>query len=300
MKKKNTWAALPVLAAGTLWGLMGLFVRRLNAAGLGSMEVAELRILTGLALVGLYLLIARRDLLRVRLRDLWCFFGTGVISLLLFSNCYFTAMRYASLSAAAVLLYTAPAFVMVLSLLLFRERLTARKGAALGLAFLGCVLVSGLGSDAALSLPGLLFGLGAGFFYALYSIFGRYAIRRGYQAWTLTFYTFLFCALGGAALTDWGAVGAALSASGPGTAGWILTMGVVTAVLPYVLYAVGLEHMESSRASILASVEPVVGTLVSVLLFHEPLTAGGVAGTALVLSAVALLSLPARAKTAQE
>ena len=287
MKKKNTWAALPVLAAGTLWGLMGLFVRRLNAAGLGSMEVAELRILTGLALVGLYLLVARRDLLRVRLRDLWCFFGTGVISLLLFSNCYFTAMRYASLSAAAVLLYTAPAFVMVLSLLLFRERLTARKGAALGLAFLGCVLVSGLGSDAALSLPGLLFGLGAGFFYALYSIFGRYAIRRGYQAWTLTFYTFLFCALGGAAL----------SASGPGTAGWILTMGVVTAVLPYVLYAVGLEHMESSRASILASVEPVVGTLVSVLLFHEPLTVGGVAGTALVLSAVALLSLPARAKT---
>ena len=137
MKKKNMWAALPVLAAGTLWGLMGLFVRRLNAAGLGSMEVAELRILTGLALVGLYLLIARRDLLRVRLRDLWCFFGTGVISLLLFSNCYFTAMRYASLSAAAVLLYTAPAFVMVLSLLLFRERLTARKGAALGLAFLG-------------------------------------------------------------------------------------------------------------------------------------------------------------------
>ena len=133
MKKTNTWAALPVLAAGTLWGLMGLFVRRLNAAGLGSMEVAELRILTGLVLVGLYLLIARRDLLRVRLRDLWCFFGTGVISLLLFSNCYFTAMRYASLSAAAVLLYTAPAFVMVLSLLLFRERLTARKGAALGL-----------------------------------------------------------------------------------------------------------------------------------------------------------------------
>ena len=38
MKKKNAWAALPVLAAGTLWGLMGLFVRRLNAAGLGSME----------------------------------------------------------------------------------------------------------------------------------------------------------------------------------------------------------------------------------------------------------------------
>lgn len=293
MKKLSS---LSVLAAGFLWGLMGIFVRHLNGAGLGSLEVAEVRITAGLLLLGCYLLLFRREMLRVRLRDLWCFFGTGIISLLLFSFCYFRAMAVTSLSVAAVLLYTAPVFVMLLSLILFREQLRLRKILALILAVSGCVLVSGLGSDAAVSLPGLLLGLGAGFFYALYSIFGRYAIDRGYSSWTLTFYTFLFCALGAAFLTDWGEVAAAVETDGSVLL-WIAGMGMVTAFLPYVLYSVGLQHMESSRASILASIEPVVGTVVGVLAFREAVTAGGVAGVLLVLSAVAILSLPEGQKT---
>ena len=287
MKK---FAPLSILAAGSLWGLMGIFVRHFSADGLGSLEVTEIRIVMGLLIVGLYLLLFHREALRIRLRDLWCFLGTGILSLLLFSCCYFSAMNYTSLAVAAVLLYTAPVFVMLMSLLLFREKLTARKVLALALAFGGCVLVSGLGSGDAVSPMGLLLGLGSGFFYALYSIFGRYAINRGYHAWTLTFYTFLFCGLGGAFLTDWDAIGSVVAGDGMGV--WVVGMGVVTAFLPYVLYSLGLEHMESSQASILASIEPVVGTLVSVFVFHEAITVGGVLGIMLVLLAVAILSAP--------
>ena len=286
-------ASLSVLAAGTLWGTMGIFVRHMNSAGLQSPEIVQLRILTGLAVVGLYLLLRDRSLFRVRLRDLWCFFGTGIVSLLLFSFCYFTAMNHTSIAVAAVLLYTAPIFVMLMSLLLFRERLTGRKALSLLLAFAGCVLVSGLGSGDAVSLPGLLLGLGAGFFYALYSIFGRYAVDRGYSSWTITFYTFLFCAVGGMFLADWTAIGTAVSAGGTLPL-WILAMGVVTAFFPYVLYSSGLQQMESSKASILASVEPVVCALVSVFLFRESIGFGGIAGIALVLAAITVLSLPER------
>ena len=101
-------ANLAVLAAGTLWGSMGIFVRVMNAAGLSSMEVVALRILSGCLLVGLFLLLGKRELFRVRLRDLWCFVGTGIVSLLLFSYCYFTAMNHTSIAVAGVLLYTAP------------------------------------------------------------------------------------------------------------------------------------------------------------------------------------------------
>ena len=288
MKQK---ASLSVLAAGTLWGTMGIFVRAMNAAGLAAMEVVELRILSGCLLVGLFLLLGKRELFRIRLRDLWCFFGTGIVSLMLFSYCYFTAMNHTSIAVAGVLLYTAPIFVMLMSLLLFRERLTAKKLTALALAFSGCVLVAGLGSGEAVSLPGLLLGLGAGFFYALYSIFGRYAVNRGYSSWTITFYTFLFCSLGSVFLTDWTAIGAALRQERAMLL-WIPAMAVFTAFLPYVLYAAGLREMESSRASILASVEPVVCALVSVLLFWEPIGAGGIVGILLVLAAIAVLSLP--------
>lgn len=286
---KQSKSALCVLLAGTLWGSMGLFVRKLNAVGLYALDIVQLRIAISLVLVGLYLLIFARDKLHVRLRDLWCFAGTGIVSLLLFSWCYFSGMQEASLSVMAVLLYTSPAFIMLLSVLLFRETLTRQKLLALVLTFTGCCLVSGLGSGSAVSMKGLLLGLGSGFFYALYSIFSRYAIERGYGSWTITFYTFLFCLLASAPLAHWGLIASALS-SGVSVPVYALLMGLLTGFLAYIFYTKGLEGMESSRAGILASVEPVVGTIIGTLVFHEPLPVQSVLGIALVLGGIVVLS----------
>ena len=286
MKNK---ALAAVLAAGTFWGTMGFFARSLYAAGFGPLEVAQTRITTGLILVGLYILIFNRSQFKVKLKDIWCFLGTGIISLLLFSTCYFSALNYTSLAVAAILLYTAPFFVMLLSLLLFKEKMNSKKVLALLLAFAGCVLVSGVGGDTLFSWKGILLGLGSGFFYALYSIFGRYAINRGYGAWTMTFYTFLFCSIGCAFLSDWQVIGTVMAASSANIL-WVLGLGFVTAFLPYVLYSTGLEHMESSKASILASVEPVVSALFGVFVFHESLSVWGILGIVLVLGAIIVLN----------
>ena len=287
MKNK---ALAAVLAAGTFWGTMGFFARSLYSAGFGPLEVAQTRITTGLVFVGLYILLFNRNLFKVKLKDIWCFLGTGIVSLLLFSTCYFSALNYTSLAVAAILLYTAPFFVMLLSLLLFKEKMNGKKVLALLLAFAGCVLVSGVGGDTAFSWKGILLGLGSGFFYALYSIFGRYAINRGYGAWTMTFYTFLFCSIGCAFLSDWQVIGGVMAASSANVF-WVLGLGFVTAFLPYVLYSTGLEHMESSKASILASVEPVVSALFGVFVFHETLTLWGILGIVLVLGAIVILNV---------
>lgn len=287
MKNK---ALAAVLAAGAFWGTMGFFARSLYAAGFGPLEVAQTRITTGLVFVGLYILLFNRNLFKVKLRDIWCFLGTGIVSLLLFSTCYFSALNYTSLAVAAILLYTAPFFVMLLSLLLFKEKMNGKKIFALLLAFTGCVLVSGVGGDTAFSWKGILLGLGSGFFYALYSIFGRYAINRGYGAWTMTFYTFLFCSIGCAFLSDWQVIGSVMAADSANVL-WVLGLGFVTAFLPYVLYSMGLEHMESSKASILASVEPVVSALFGVFVFHERLSLWGVLGIAMVLGAIIVLNI---------
>ena len=286
MKNK---ALAAVLAAGTFWGTMGFFARNLYAAGFGPLEVAQTRITTGLILVGLYILLFNRSQFKVKLKDIWCFLGTGIVSLLLFSTCYFSALNYTSLAVAAILLYTAPFFVMLMSLFLFKEKMNSKKIFALLLAFAGCVLVSGVGGDTVFSWKGILLGLGSGFFYALYSIFGRYAINRGYGAWTMTFYTFLFCSIGCAFLSDWQVIGAVMS-DGVYVL-WILGLGFVTAFLPYVLYSTGLEYMESSKASILASVEPVVSAVFGVVVFHEPLSLWGVLGIAMVLGAIVVLNI---------
>lgn len=73
------------------------------------------------------------------------FLGTGLCSIVFFNICYFTAIQLTTLSMAAILLYTAPSIVMVLSILLFKEAFTPVKALCLVLAFAGCVLVSGLG-----------------------------------------------------------------------------------------------------------------------------------------------------------
>lgn len=282
-------AIASVVVAAALWGLMGVFVRHFSAVGLGSLETTEVRILCGLVLLGLYLLLFHREKLRVHPRDLWCFVGTGIVSLLFFSWCYFQTMTLTSLAVAGVLLYTAPVFVMLLSALLFRERITKRKAAALLMAVAGCALVSGIGSAHSLSPKGLLLGLGSGFFYALYSIFGRYAIRRGYGSWTITFYTFLFCAAGGAVLCDWSVAGQAVAAQGGQIFLWMAAMGLVTAFAAYLLYTWGLERIESSRAAILASVEPVVAALVGIFWFREAVSLQAIVGIVLVLGAIAVL-----------
>ena len=190
-KSKNTYT-LSILAAGCLWGFMGLFRRYMGEAGFSSSGVIVLRCGVAALCFALTLLLTGASQFRVRLRDAWCFFGSGVVSLLFFTFCYFQAMNYMSLSAAAILLYTAPAIVTLLSALLFKERLTGLKLLAVLLAFLGCALVSGLGAgDMALSTAGILYGLGAGFGYAMYSIFARYALERGYSSNTINFYSCL-------------------------------------------------------------------------------------------------------------
>ncbi len=285
---KQKIAPLYVLAAGTLWGMMGIFVRHFQAQGLGSLEIGTLRVITGLLITGLYLFLQHRELLKIRFRDLWCFLGTGAGSLFLMNLTYFSAMQHTSLAVAGVLLYTAPIFVMLLSAALFREKITLKKLLALALAFCGCVLVSGIGTDARVSTVGLLFGLGAGISYALYSIFGRYAIRRGYGSWTITFYTFLFCAVLSCLLCDWQTV-LPVTAQ-PSELCWIAALGLVTAFAPYILYSLGLEAMENSRASILASIEPVVAAVISVVVFHEALSLSAALGIALVLTAILILA----------
>lgn len=283
-------SALFVLAAGSLWGFMGLLVRTLNRVGLASMDICFVRAVITLITMFFGLLIFDRKALKIKIRDVWCFIGTGAFSVSFFNYCYFKTMTLTSLSVAAVLLYTAPAFVMLMSAVLFHESLSARKLAALGLAFVGCAFVSGIvGGAETLSASGILFGLGAGFGYALYSIFGRYALEKNYSSVTISFYTFLFASLSTLFFVDAGEVFATIGSSPQLTAKTVLLVLLVT-LLPYLSYTRGLKGMENGTASVLASIEPVVATLVGILIYKEEMSLQNVIGICLVLGSIVLIN----------
>lgn len=287
---KKTVSVLYVISAGCLWGFMGLLVRRLNAMGLSPLEISFLRALVTFVAMAAILLIADRKAFVIRLRDIWCFIGTGVVSMVSFNYFYFRTISLTSLSVAAVLLYTAPVFVVLMSAPLFHEELSRRKILAAIVAFIGCAFVSGIvGGAGRLSAVGLLCGIGSGLGYALYSIFSRYALKRGYGSATISLYTFLFAMLGSAVLADTRLAVATLTASVPDFAISSFLILMVT-LFPYLLYTRGLEGLENGTASILASVEPVVATLVGMFIFGEWLGLWNVVGIALVLFSIVLIN----------
>lgn len=277
-----------VLIAGILWGMIGLFVRRLNLYGFASMDIVALRAVTTSVLLGIFLFFYDKEKLRIRLKDIWCFIGTGVFSIVFFNFCYFKAITLTSLSVAAILLYTAPAIVMVLSAILFHEKITKMKVLSLILTFIGCVLVTGIVSGGeALNLQGILVGLGAGLGYALYSIFSRFALDRGYHPLTISFYTFLSAMFATIPLVKYPYILGVCKADYKIIL-FCFLFGLVSTVLPYIAYTSGLEKMENSKASIIASIEPVTATLLGVILYHERLSVLEIIGVVLVIGAIVM------------
>ena len=290
MKKKL--AVLSVLLAGTLWGCIGFFVRQYNAAGLDSMQTAALRITIAAVLFAVFVLIYKPKLFQIRLKDIWCFLGTGIVSVGVFTFCYFKSIELSSLSVAAVLLYTAPAFVMIFSLIFFKEKMTVMKGVSVVLAVLGCAMTTGvIGGDVNVTLAGFLFGLGSGVCYALYSIFSRFALNRGYEPFTITLYTFFFAAVFSLLACDIRPVITVVTQD-IGSVGFAVLFALVSCVLPYTFYTLGLKFISSGTASIIATVEPVVATIIGAWYFSEAIGIPfGYIGVALVFLSVVLINI---------
>ena len=276
-----------VLSAGILWGLIGIFSRALSAAGLSPRSIVLVRNLGGLVLLVVLFLLTDRSVFKIKLKHLSIFFGTGIVSVLLFMLCYFSCQRMCSLAVAGSLLYTSPAFVVIFSALLWKEKITGKKLAALLIALLGCTFVTGLWTgELTVTLAGALFGVGSGLFYGLYSIFGRYALEH-YKPYTVTFYTFAFAGIGSLFVMKPAELAVGLAA--PGALWYALGLVVVSTVLPFLLYTRGLAKLDSGKAAILACIEPVTSAVVGILVFSEPMSLSVLLGLVCILVSVYIL-----------
>jgi len=280
-----------VLAAAFLWGCVGIYFRELSDMGIDPLPLIFIR--TSVATFGLsiWFILKDRNAFRIRLKDLWCFLGTGIISLLMHNIFYIRAIGEVGLAIAGVLLYTAPAFVTIISAILFKEKLKLFGWFILCFVILGCAFVSGvIGNKSGINVPGILFGLGAGFGYALYSIFGRYAFNKGYSAQTITFYTFAICTVGCITLAF--STGAEFSLPTHEPRFWLLsaTLGTFGCLFPYWLYTKGLSGLTGASASITATFEPVVAVLFGMILYNEYLSVWQIAGIIFVLGGIIILA----------
>lgn len=305
-----------MLTAAALWGTLGVFYTWATTYfGMSPLTVVFWRASLAALILGLVLGLVRPllgggwEMLRVRRRDWPVFLTYGVLGVTAFYLLYIYAIVLVGVAVSVVLLYTAPALVALMSWRWFGERFGPRKVAALGLTLAGCVLVARAYDPAVISLnlAGILCAFGSAFTYALYSILGKVSLRRGYPIATMSFYVYAVGAVG--------LLVVALLVPGPGDAGgggelvsmgadpWAWALLVVLALFQTIgalyAYTAGLRHLEAGTASILATFEPVVASVLAYFILGERLEWPQVVGGGLVLLAVVLLQVRAPSRRAK-
>jgi len=168
-----------ILLSGVLWGCISIFMNGLADSSLSAIGISSVRMVFAAVIYVLFLLIRDRSRLKIDPKDIWMFLLTGIVSVALFNFLYSYTIINSQASVAVVLLYTSPIFTMILSAIFFREKLTVKKIIALVFVFAGCVMVSGIIGGSYMIRPVILLtGLGSGLFWASYTIFSRFPLKK--------------------------------------------------------------------------------------------------------------------------
>jgi drug/metabolite transporter (DMT)-like permease len=277
---------LYIVMAAVMWGFLGPLGKMAYAQGVTPLEVAFWRAFLAWCCFATEILV-RQKTIKVMHRDLLPLCLFSVLCIALFYGSYQVAVKQIGAALSSVLLYTAPAWVIILSKIFLGERVTTAKLLALGLTISGVILIgfnqpsSIITGDGGILLLGIATGLLSGFCYSFYYILGKFFAAK-YSASLLFFYTLLPGAL---LLLPW------FSFAEKTSSAWIALnlLAVISTYGAYHIYYAGLKHIEAGRASIVATLEPVVAGIVAWYWWGEFFTPMGYAGVVLIISAVVLV-----------
>ena len=200
----------------------------------------------------------------------------------------FEAYNHTSVAAATMCYYMAPVFIILLSPVVFGEKITLRKGLCALAAVFGMVLVSDVFSSGLHGARGLVYGLIAASLYAAIVIVNR--TLRDISAEDRTILQFAAAAL---VMLPYVLLTEDLHALSftPRIALLLLVVGVVHTGLAYVLYFGSIADVSAQTAALLSYIDPVVAVLLSLTLLHESMSPAAIFGAALVIGAMALSEL---------
>ena len=289
---------LLVFAAVTFWSLTGIvFALVLENATISPLTVVLLRGLTAATLLGLYLVLMRRDGLRVARRHLPQLALLGFVYITIFYPALIYTYELTSVPVGTALLYLFPAFVTLVSVRWFGEALTRHKLLALGLCLLGTFVVVAPWRGGEFSPLGVLLGVISAATYAYYAAFSRPLLRH-YHFTTVLFYALSIGCLGLIPLQAF----ATPAGSPPAFVGmpvlpdaWTmlriaLMLGVLITLLPLSLYTIALSRLPAGNVAIAATIEPALSIIFAALILGQYLAPVQLLGAALVVGGVIVLA----------
>ena len=287
VKKDALKGLLAIGMAAFLFGAAGALAELLFTADISPVDLTAIRAIVACALFAVFLMITSRQTLRLTRDALPLLLASG-IAFTAVNVSFYLAISKINVAAAITLEYTAPLFVLVLSVLLHKRSLSWRDVSTVGIAIIGCFLLTGT-STAVFSLSsGVLWGLFCGFSFGVANMIGNACSARGITPANVTFYSFLVSAFiwlpALPFLSVW-QIKADLE-----TLSLIGFIAVVATIIPYWLLMYGLRHVDALPATIVGMLDPVIAGLFAFILIGETLTGGHMAGIALILLAIMFLT----------
>lgn len=277
-----------VLLAAVGFGTIGIFGKLGFEAGLNNPTMLMFRFAIATVLLGLLLVRPGRSI-RINKREFPVAIGLGVAYAVLAGG-FFWGLIYIPAGLAAITLYTYPIYVFAISVVILGEVINRRKLTALALALFGIIAIVGL-DTAGYDPRGLILVSLAAIAYAIYTTGSRVAVHNIEAEWLALFAvgTTSLVFLGFGLATDTLFIPYTLEQ-------WTIIVGLAIfgTAAPIVLFVYGLGFIEASRASVLTTAEPPVTVFLGVIVLHEVLTVGILAGGAMILLGIILIQLDQR------
>jgi drug/metabolite transporter (DMT)-like permease len=288
---RKIYLILPILA-GIMFGSSGIFVRTLTQNGIGPTTLLFLRFSIAIVPILIAIVATDKNLFKIELKDIPLFLVCSLCIIGL-NLCYNHSMNTVPLSLAAVLLSIAPIYVLIIAYFLFGEKITSKKLICMILAISGCVLMTGILENDLGNLPlfGILSGIGAGLFWAVYLMASKKSIENGKHTFTILFYSVIFISIALIPFTDFGEISGFVSINPAMTIIFLILHSTFSFALPYIFSTISLNYMDSGTSSIfLSGAEPFAALIFGFLIYSEIPTPLMFCGFILTVAAMTMLS----------
>lgn len=296
MDKNNNRANLGymmIFLAGIGWGTGGTWVTHMSQMGASSFLTGFTAHFFALPFLAIALLVTQGPKgFKISKKGLVFAIIMGVLTKGLFKTVYDTTVATVGVSTGAVILYTSPVFVAVLSMIFFKEKLYANNYLALAMNLSGVFLMVTLGNFANFNVAplGIIFGFLSAFLHAANTIMGKLA-GDSEDPLTMTFYMLVFSTITQGIFAQPWLPGNMALLTNYEFLFWAVLNAIITGCFANLLYLKGLAtDLDASKAPVISSVEVIVATLTGMIIFRESMNWVGIIGIILMLTSIYLMN----------
>ena len=287
MNRKQLIGILQISLGSLGFGFLGIFGKLAFNSGLSVGALLTYRFMIAGLLLWAGLFLFKRERISLSWQQIVISAALGVFGYAVFATLYFTAIQGMSVGLAALLLYTYPFWVSLLSHFFLKERMSSLQWLLLLGAFIGvaCLL---WGRFHLSHMAALIAGLGSALSYAGYILFSS-KYQRNVQPISSSLYVITFAAM---ALALYHQPPMALwQVLSPHQWQIVIAIATLSTILPVTMILAGLQKLRSSQAALTSMLEPVTAAIAAGILFHESMTGLQIVGATIVITCLAISAL---------